>query len=831
MARYGFFSFLLSLSIILNLSSSPALQGQTTSWLDDVDPLITPREREVFLRLTNEGDRQAFIQRFWQARDPYPETVRNEARERWEERLAEARRRWPDGRDERVRILLVNGEPGSVIEAQCAGVPLEAWIYEPRFQVKYRTVLVFTEGGGSPAHLWHPGDAPDLRSPSCANDPKLANLVIWVRLAGDDGYEGIAKRALSAPKPREWVSGFKPPSAGSFETARRERPSLAARLAVDFPGRIGDGVVRVLVEPVVLPDDTVYAQADKKELILTGQVLRGEETVETFRYRFEGLPTASRGAVPVAFERRLQPGVYKLKVELDAPTLGRSFVGERELAVPGTSGAPAPASPAVAAPAAVPASRPAPEIPAEVRRVFDEADAELAASRPGLHIVAPGGALLAGIQQFEVRVDRAAGVPGEEQIERVSFALDGKAVLARTRPPYVAQLDLGRTPRPHRLAVEGLSRGGDVLARDELVVNGGAQRLAVKLLEPRPGHIYHRSVRPLVRVDAPEGRPVERVELYLGDTRVATLYQPPYEQPLALPGDAQPGYVRAVAYLADGTSAEDLALLNTQAAAMDKIDVRFVELYANVVDGAGRPVTDLGAGDLQVFEDGQRQSVRQMERVDTAPLKLVTLIDNSASMQPQMDATARAASQFLRRSLKAGDQAAVITFNRAPRVAVELTGDLGVLEEGLTGLIAEEETSLYDSLIYSLYYLGGTTGQRAVLLLSDGLDRTSGFRFEDTLECARRAGIAVYTIGLDLPKGEAAQRLAKLSAETGGRSFVIQGTAELDNAYAEIEHDLRSRYRISYQSSNTKPDEAFRTVRVQVGKPGMEARTISGYYP
>lgn len=840
MARHGFFSLLFGLSIVLDLLAAPA-RGQAPAWLDDVDPLITQREREVFLRLTSEEDRQAFIQRFWQARDPYPETDRNEARERWETRLAEVRQHWPDLRDERARVLLVSGDPSSVIELRCDGKRLEAWIYEPRFQVKYRTILLFTGGEGGPAHLWHPGDTPDLRSPSvsCTADPRLSELVLWVRVAGNDGYESVARRALTAPKPREWVSSFKPPSAGpSGEPMRRERPSLAARLAVDFPGRIGDGIVRVLVEPVALPDDTVHAPSDKRELILTGKVLRGEETVDTFRYRFEALPTASRGSVPVAFERRLEPGVYKLKVELDSPALGQSFVGERELAVPGTKES-VNAKPVIAlaspsahpVPAVVASPTAVPEISPEVRQAFGEADAALAAPRPGLRIVAPAGALLAGVQQLEARVDRAAGVPDEEQIERVTFILDGKPVLTRTRPPYVAQLDLGHTPRPHHLGVEGLSRGGAVLASDELVVNGGAQRLAVKLLEPRPGRIYHRSVRPLVRVDAPEGRPVERVELYLGDARVATLYQPPYAQPLVLPEDAQAGYVRAVAYLADGTSAEDLVLLNVQAAAVDRMDVRFIELYANVLDGGGRPVAGLGEGDLQVFEDGERQSVRRVERVDNTPLKLVTLIDNSASMQPQMEATERAAAQFLRRSLKTGDQAAVITFNRAPRVAVELTGDLGILEEGLTGLVAEEETSLYDSLIFSLYYLGGTPGQRAVLLLSDGVDRTSGFRFEDALECARRAGIAVYTIGLDLPKGDASHRLAKLAIETGGRSFLIKGTAELDSAYAEIEQDLRSRYRISYQSSNTKPSDAFRTVRVQVGKPGVEARTISGYYP
>src|SRR4029079_16676863 len=109
-------------------------------------------------------------------------------------------------------------------------------------------------------------------------------------------------------------------------------------------GRQGDGLVRVLVEPVSLPDDTAAPSPGAgREVILTGRVLRGEETVDSFRYRFEGLPTASRGAVPVTFERRLRPGLYKIKVELDSPALGSSFVGERELTVPAVT-APAPAA-------------------------------------------------------------------------------------------------------------------------------------------------------------------------------------------------------------------------------------------------------------------------------------------------------------------------------------------------------------------------------------------------------------------------------------------------------------------------------------------------------
>ncbi len=803
-------------------------QDGTQAWLDEVETLIAPREREVFLGLADEGDRQAFIQRFWQARDPYPETSRNEARERWEERFREARRRWSELRDDRARVFLVSGEPSSTFQTRCAGALLEIWDYEARFQVKYRTMLVFTIGETGAARLWRSGDGPDLAAAAagpCADEPRFTQASLWVRLVGRDGYASVAQRALSPPKPKEWVSSFRP----AASTPRFDRSALPARLDVAFPGRLGEGLVRVLVAPGAPLGAAAPPPSGPGELIVTGRILSGGETVDSFRYRFNALPTAGGlGAWPLAFERRLRPGTYKLEVELGAEASGSFFVGERELAVPEPPEPDMAPTPAVDLPA--PASKPAPELSPEVQRLFTEADASLAAPRPGLRILDSGGKLLAGVQRFEVRVDRAAGVPEAEQIERVAFSLDGRPVLTRNRAPYVAQVDLGRTPRPHRLAVEGLNRRGDVLASDELALNAGAQRFAVRLIEPRPGSSYHGSLRAQVKVEAPEDRGVDRVELYLGDSRVATLYQPPFVQPLMLPAEARTGYVRAVAYLDDGTSAEDLVLINSSAAA-EKMDIHLVELYTNVVDGAGKSVDGVGGGEIQVFEDGVRQSIRLVERVRDAPLRLVTLIDNSASMQPRLEASREAALRFLRGALRPRDEAAVITFNRAPRVAVGLTGNLAALEEGFTGLVAEEETSLYDSLIFSLYYLGGASGQRAVLLLSDGMDRTSGYGFEDALECARRAGIAVYAIGIDLPHDSAAQRLARLAAETGGRSFFLEDMGELGRAYQEIERDLRSRYRISYQSSNTRPGDGFRAVRVEVAKSGLEARTISGYYP
>ena len=51
-------------------------------WLDqDVIYIITPEERAAFKQLSNDEEREHFIEIFWQNRDPTPDTVENEYKE------------------------------------------------------------------------------------------------------------------------------------------------------------------------------------------------------------------------------------------------------------------------------------------------------------------------------------------------------------------------------------------------------------------------------------------------------------------------------------------------------------------------------------------------------------------------------------------------------------------------------------------------------------------------------------------------------------------------------------------------------------------------------
>ena len=57
-------------------------------WLRDVSPIISKEEEDAFRKLRTNEERQRFIEMFWGARDPDPDTEENEYREEYYERVA-----------------------------------------------------------------------------------------------------------------------------------------------------------------------------------------------------------------------------------------------------------------------------------------------------------------------------------------------------------------------------------------------------------------------------------------------------------------------------------------------------------------------------------------------------------------------------------------------------------------------------------------------------------------------------------------------------------------------------------------------------------------------
>jgi VWFA-related protein len=557
--------------------------------------------------------------------------------------------------------------------------------------------------------------------------------------------------------------------------------------------------------------------------LVNGEVLQNGQLFDNFRYRFDfpgdepgevpaepGAEAAAGGdnGLPLVFQRYLRPGDYTLVLRLEDINSGKLFRAERTLTVPSLEeGA------AEVLPFKTPEEK-------ESARLLAEANAAISNGETTIKILRPPGDLQAGMLRFDTLTTG--------DIASVTFSLDGKAVLTKRKPPYSVELDLGSLPRPRRLTVSAFGVTGRQIASDELLVNSSGHRFRVRLVDPQRGQRYQSSLLARVETEVPDGETLERIELFVNEDRVATLYQPPFTQPVILPKSEELAYVRAVGYLTDGNSTEDLVFVNAPDN-MEEVDIDFVELYTSVFDRGGHPVEGVEQKDFTVTEDGAHQEIARFERVTDLPIHATVALDVSASMEGSIDQARQAALQFLQETIRPKDRAAVVLFNDRPTLTTKFTNDHTKLAAGLAGIKAERGTSLYDTIVFSLYYNNGIKGQRAVLLLSDGKDEGSRFTYEDALEYARRAGVTIYAIGLggDVDK----KKMEKIAEETGGRYFEAGGTAQLAGIYATIEKELRSQYLIAYQSTNTSGSTDFRTVELKVGKSGLEAKTMRGYYP
>jgi Ca-activated chloride channel homolog len=154
------------------------------------------------------------------------------------------------------------------------------------------------------------------------------------------------------------------------------------------------------------------------------------------------------------------------------------------------------------------------------------------------------------------------------------------------------------------------------------------------------------------------------------------------------------------------------------------------------------------------------------------------------------------------------------------------------MNAGLAKLRAEESTSLYDAVVYSLYNFLGVKGQRALVLVTDGKDTSSKFSFDQAIEYARRSAVPVYAIGIGIRMSEVDTRfkLSRFCSETGGNAYYIEQASELNRIYSDIQNELRSQYILGfYPPEGVKPGSKWRAVDVQVSDG--KAKTIRGYYP
>ena len=150
-----------SLAITSSFSSTQEtkLSEAHKKWLEEeVVYIITPAEREVFLKLETNQERDNFINEFWLQRDPTPGTPRNEFREEHYSRIEFANHTFGRGtpiegwQTDRGKFYIMLGRPANVQKYSTFDIhPIEIWYYtgNPKLDQEPNYRLTFFQRGGS----------------------------------------------------------------------------------------------------------------------------------------------------------------------------------------------------------------------------------------------------------------------------------------------------------------------------------------------------------------------------------------------------------------------------------------------------------------------------------------------------------------------------------------------------------------------------------------------------------------------------------------------------------------------------------------------------------
>jgi VWFA-related protein len=273
-----------------------------------------------------------------------------------------------------------------------------------------------------------------------------------------------------------------------------------------------------------------------------------------------------------------------------------------------------------------------------------------------------------------------------------------------------------------------------------------------------------------------------------------------------------------------------------------------VSQYFTVRDSHNALIPYLTKNDCTVWEDKQQQKITNFVAEANQPLTLGILVDTSGSQQYVLPLEQQSADAFLKRVLRSKDEAFVVSFDVGVNLEQDYTNDVRQLEQainktqintaagggsaGVPGIGQgpvptqgqPKGTVLYDA-VYSVSNdkMRSETGRKAMILLTDGEDEGSDTKPKAAIAAAENANAIVYVI-LIADRGQyfgyglgytGDLMMQELTKATGGRVINVgHDGKKLEDAFDQIEEELRTQYYLQYVPTNHTMDGRFRQVDV-----------------
>ena len=285
-----------------------------------------------------------------------------------------------------------------------------------------------------------------------------------------------------------------------------------------------------------------------------------------------------------------------------------------------------------------------------------------------------------------------------------------------------------------------------------------------------------------------------------------------------------------------------------------RLNTQLVNVLFSATDKQNRYVDDLAANEVKVLEDGKPQEIFTFKRESDLPLTMAILVDVSNSVVPVLPQLTDAGARFVNSIMVPNkDKAALVEFESEATIVRDLTMNVARLRRGFAEIVRNAPppwprgtpppiivgsrkggTSIFDSVIAACAdLLAREAGRKTIILFTDGYDTMSFTERSEAIEEALRAEVVVYAIGIGDPEVDGVDRkaLEKLCEPTGGRAFVPKAVEDLDQAFEQLERELRQQYLVAYEPANMEANGKFRKIEVRIAnRKNIRIRHRRGYY-
>ena len=205
------------------------------------------------------------------------------------------------------------------------------------------------------------------------------------------------------------------------------------------------------------------------------------------------------------------------------------------------------------------------------------------------------------------------------------------------------------------------------------------------------------------------------------------------------------------------------------------------------------------------------------------PLSVAVVLDTSNSMRGEPLSAAIDAAETLIGQKPARSEAAVFGFAKTPYLIHSWSANPATFGASLQAISPASGTSIWDAVGMASQSVADRDGaSRALVLLTDGRDTTSGATLTDAVNAARSVKARVFVVGLPGASSDQAS-LDQLVADTGGTFIQVHSLGELHRVYASLATELSRQYVLSY-SSQLRGTGRPVTVDVRVAGHSAEVR-------